>query len=248
MPRRKIPSLLAAVLLAALTANASDFWQTKNWNNWSKDACEKLLTESPWARTWTGTYSVILGRVERPVYGVPTPSSNDLVYTVQIRSALAIREAIVREQQLSQKYDKMNGDQRKAFDSWAGQILNQGSQDPIIVRVDLSKGADLDAFVQPGEILHASLVTDDGAQISATSVHLDQSTKTFDASFPRVIDGVPAIKDGQKYFSIQFQSPQVLVVDGRNIPVQPEEVKTPAQSVQVKFDLSKMLVNGKASY
>jgi hypothetical protein len=236
MPRRKIPiiGVLAVAFLAAIAANAMEFWDSKNWNKWSKDACEKLLTESPWAHSWTGVYSATLGRIERPQYGIPGPTQNDLVYLVQIRSALPVREAAVREEQLSENYSKMTVDKRKVFDAWAARVLNQTPEEPIIVRVDLTRGADLDAFEKPGETLHISLVADDGAQISATSVQLNRSAEYLDVSFPRVVAGAPAIKLGQKSFSIEFESPPVSV--------------TPAQSVKVKFDLSKMLVNGKPNF
>jgi hypothetical protein len=53
------------------------------------------------------------------------------------------------------------------------------------------------------------------------------------------MSGAPVIKDGQKGFSIRFQSPQLLIMGEVNIPAQP---------VKVKFDLGKMLVNGKLNY
>jgi hypothetical protein len=248
MPRHKIPLLLviAATLLAAISASATEFWDSKTWNTWSKNECEKLLTESPWTHSWTGVYSVILGRIDRPLdVGL---HSNDLIYTIQIRSSLPIREALIREQQLSQNYNKMNADKRKVFDAWTVQKLDQKPDDPILVRVDLTKGAALSAFDQTGQNLSLSLVTEDGIRISPTLVEFNTLFKTFDATFPRLNEGVPAFKGGQKYFSIEFQSPQVLAVDSLNVPIQPAQVMTPTQSVKVKFDLTKMLVNGKPNF
>jgi hypothetical protein len=248
MTRRQIATFAAIAVLVALTANASEFWQTENWQKWSKDGCQKLLTESPWAHTWSGVYAANLGPHDRLPGLVQPGDKNDIFYTIQLRSSLPIREALIREQQLSQNYNKMNADKRKAFDAWTVQKLDQKPEDPILVRVDLTKGAAFSAFDQTGRTLDLSLVTDDGTRISATLVEFNQLFRTFDATFPRSIEGVPIFKDGQKHFSIEFQSPQVLVVDSQDVPIQPKQVMTPEQSVQVKFDLTKMLVNGKPNY
>jgi|CZKC01.1.fsa_nt_gi hypothetical protein len=56
--------------------------------------------------------------------------------------------------------------------------------------------------------LDASLVTDDGSQVKPIRVDMSEKmTHTFDLIFPRMKDGVPLIKEGQKQFSVQFQSP-----------------------------------------
>src|ERR1017187_10501229 len=88
--------------------------------------------------------------------------------------------------------------------------------------------------------LDASLVTDDGSRAKPISVDMSEKmTHTFDLIFPRMKDGVPLIKEGQKQFSVQSQSPQLLYVVGINIA---------SRRVRVDFDLSKMLVGGKLNY
>jgi hypothetical protein len=88
--------------------------------------------------------------------------------------------------------------------------------------------------------LDASLVTDDGSQVKPIRVDMSEKmTHTFDLIFPRMKDGVPLIKEGQKQFSVQFQSPQILYFVGINIA---------SRRVRVDFDLSKMLVGGKLNY
>jgi hypothetical protein len=167
-----------------------------------------------------------------------------LVYSVQLRSSLPLRQAIVRQQQIDQKYDKMSAGQRTEFDTRAEQILNRKYDDTIIVHMDFSKGgadvgADLRRFAQMRETLHVTLVTDDGVATSALRTDLSSSGGGFDSMFPRSTNGASVIKEGQKAFSIRFQSPQILIMNEVNIPAQP---------VEVKFDLSKMLVNGKLNF
>jgi hypothetical protein len=60
-----------------------------------------------------------------------------------------------------------------------------------------------------------------------------------DLYFPRVTNGAPAIKDAQKQFSLQFQTPQYL--DTKGVNVMPRRVT-------INFDLTKMLVDGKPNY
>ena len=54
MSRRCISAVLAVAILAALTVDASDFWISKDWKQWSKGECESLLANSPWAHIWRG--------------------------------------------------------------------------------------------------------------------------------------------------------------------------------------------------
>src|SRR5271154_4238294 len=95
---RKISAVLAFALLIALAASASDYWLTKDWKQWSKDECTAILTESPWTHTWR---SGDLGA--------------EIVCAIQLRSSLPVREAIVRQLQFEQKYDKLSADQRSSF-------------------------------------------------------------------------------------------------------------------------------------
>ena len=62
------------------------------------------------------------------------------MFAVQLRSALPIRQAIVRQLQLQQKYDKMNDTQRSEFDKQAEQILIRSYDNAILVHVDFSRG------------------------------------------------------------------------------------------------------------
>jgi hypothetical protein len=246
IPRRNIQILIAVLTLAALTASATDFWLAKDWKQWSKSESAGLLVESPWAHVWRGGNDQRINPSNdstantRPVVGY------GLVYAVQLRSSLPIRQALVRQQQLDQKYDKMTDAQRSAFDTRAAQILDRKFDDAILVHVDFSEGGagpnlatDLREFAQKRENLHVSLLTSDGARIAASRVDVSPREAAFDAIFPRMVNGAPAIKEGDKGFSIQFQSPQLLIVG---------DVTLPAQPVEVKFDLSKMMVAGKLNY
>jgi hypothetical protein len=245
---------LSVALLATLTASATDFWLTKDWRQWSKRECGAMLADSPWARTWKG------GRPETLDAAVDINSrtglsadsgvgEGDLLrYTIQLRSSLPARQAIVRPLQLDQKYDKMTDARRSEFDAQAARILDRNFGDTILVHVDfagISTGASgvlapqRYAIVHHKENLRASLLTENGTEIKASRVDVDPAAFTFDAVFPRLADGAPAIKNGQKQFSFRFQSPLILLAQRQDIP---------AQTVQVRFDLDKMVVNGNPNF
>ena len=239
MPRHKISVSFAILTLAALAASATDFWLTKDWHQWSKGDCDNLLLESPWSHVWRY-------RAESSDPNIPHAMLDQLFFSVQLRSALPIREAMVRQFQLDQKYDKMNDAARKAFDAKAEPILNRSYDDRILVHVDFSQsnGSDLLQGALRGEIAAGdfapALVTDDGAQVAPIRVDMsEKNTHVFDLIFPRVKDAAPLIKDGQKQFSVQFQSPAVNYFEGFHIS---------SRRVRVDFDLSKMILNGKLSY
>ncbi len=115
MPRRKIPILPPVLTFAALTANATDFWLTKNWHQWTKDECTTILNDSPWTRT-------------------------EGSYIAQLRSSLPIREAIVRQLEIAQQYDQKTAAQQKAFDDAAGTILHASYDKTILVRLYFLQG------------------------------------------------------------------------------------------------------------
>ncbi len=227
MPRRKILTVLAVTLLIALTASASDFWLTKDWKQWSKDECATILAESPWAHTWRSG-----------------DLSTEIICAIQLRSSLPVREAIVRQLQFEQKYDKLSADQRSSFDSQAAQILNRTYDDTILVQVNFSGDAatrivpDLHAYVQrSGGSLNAALITDDGTPVPPTQVDWSPKVSGFVLRFPSLTNGVPTVKEGQKQFAVQFQIPPAGV-----------STAAPTRHVHVEFDLGKMLVGGKLSY
>jgi hypothetical protein len=237
LPRRKIPILLmAATVLVAVSASASDFWLAKDWKQWSGHECSVLLTESPWTHTWRAGPEFRHNDANPGATGVMVGPEDQMMYVVQVRSSLPVRQALIRRQQLELNYDKMSGDEQKAFDAKATKILDRSYDDFVLVHVDFSgtagRGAletQIRVLAQKPERLRALLIAEDGFKLGPSRVDPSLQDATFDAIFPRVVNGVPVVQDGQKRFSIQFQSPS-------------------NQVVRVEFDLSKMLVNGKPSF
>lgn len=241
MPRLKTSTVLIAfiALLVTVTASASDFWLSKDWKQWSKADCESLLLESPWSHVWRY-------RAQPHDPNLPPAAGDQLYFSIQLRSSAPVREAMVRQLQLDQKYDKMGGEQRNAFDAKAAPILGRSYDDLILVHVDYSHSdgnaslrAAVHNWISHGD-LDASLVTEDGSPVTPIRVDISPIPNyAFDMIFPRAKAGAALVKDGQKQFSVQFQSPTISYFEG--LQIAPRRVK-------VDFDLSKMGFDGKLSY
>lgn len=105
----------------------------KSYLEWSKGEAEKILNQSPWAITQE--VRIRYAGEARPVAGGPSPTSGsthrsdqntissggaeapvDFQFTLRLRSALPVRQALVRLKQIDAKYDKMSEKERAAFD------------------------------------------------------------------------------------------------------------------------------------
>jgi hypothetical protein len=94
---------LGAVLIIALVGLAAtqEVWE-QPYQNWTKKDIEKIAGDSPWAQT----------KQAENTLGYSTYAA----VTLRLRSALPIRQALLRLKQLDAKYDKMNANERAAFD------------------------------------------------------------------------------------------------------------------------------------
>lgn len=105
-----IPAALAAVLGVFVLASAQN-WSKKSYKQWSRTDCEQILNDSPWA----------LKHAQRTG---GSDAGRDSVITARLRSALPIREALVRQMEIDNKYDKMSPADKEAFDAKTKPILD----------------------------------------------------------------------------------------------------------------------------
>src|SRR5580693_4334742 len=145
--RRYFATALAILAVAVLTVHAEDFWVKKDWTKWSKDECNKMLTDSPWARTWTKS-QVNVGAALPSASGDARESTQgennvELHYSIQFRSALPIRRAFVRQAQISNKYDSMDEAHKKVFDAQTQAMLAKTFDDVILVHVEYASNSQI---------------------------------------------------------------------------------------------------------
>ena len=151
------------VLVFALVATMPSFGQKflqKPYTEWSQEEAQKVLKESGWATEYQseeglaaaqsqqqgresvdnnrGTYR---GNQGRPEYPVPVAA--------RLHSALPIRQAMVRLQQLSANYDKMSAEDKAKFDESKAKFLDCAICKGYYV-VTLSKWKDTSTSVTDG--------------------------------------------------------------------------------------------------
>ena len=94
--------VLMALLLAA-TAFAQGFWQKKAPGAWTSRECEMLLTDSPWAKSRT-IGDVLIEDLEKAGSIEGREGRPWITYTARFWSATPVRQAFVRQRQLSKDF------------------------------------------------------------------------------------------------------------------------------------------------
>jgi hypothetical protein len=227
-------AFLSILCLAVPLAAMGDFWVKKPYQNWSAEETRRVLEESPWATTLT------LGAVQ-----TATPSSRShnaemetdpsISYILQFRSALPIREAQVRSSQLNSHYDKMNPEQKAAFDANAGKFLGVTFPDRVVVAVTFHTNVQEDDSLMRNYWASQSL-----AKLSM-SVYLNTNSErlsllsysfkddTFQFTFPR-----PKQVQPEEKISVEFVHPRIGAIG--------------QQRIFQTFSLRKMLVDGQPAF
>jgi hypothetical protein len=253
----------AILLLSALTASADDFWIKKDWKQWSKDECAKILQDSPWSHKWAKSQ---MGSSQMPgvsganAEGAAGEKTPEMHYSVELQSSLPIREAAVRLSQIGNKYDKMTDSQKKEFDSKADAILNRNYDDVIWIHV--SYGSNLQSFERDmatywkglpvdAPPVDLYLITEHGDRVTPVRFSSPQNgSYAFDLIFPRTKNNEPIVHAGDKILSLQFTHPAIGNQTQRNTtnPSDPSMDVFGEERVLIQFKLDKMMINGKPSY
>ena len=131
---------MAIAAYAGLPVLAQDETPVKPFQQWTKAEVNKILTDSPWARTQAvriqrrGQVRSIAGQTESGTsLGGQTASRKgelssaedpiDYRFPLRLHSALPIRQALVRKEQLKWNYDQKSSAEQKAFDTQAREML-----------------------------------------------------------------------------------------------------------------------------
>jgi hypothetical protein len=254
MNRRNLAGPLAFLALAvvgtivSLAARADGFWEKKEWKQWSKEDVHRMLHDSPWARKFSVGKSIVAnglpsntGAASR---GAAGETREEIDYYFTLRSALPIREALVRDEEIRKKYDKMTDAEKKDFDARQQANLNREYTAEIWVHVDYS--ANLQNFERALAVYWQSLaehsvpldffiITERGDHVGPVRFISPKSGATeFDILFPRMFNNEPTIKDSDKTFTIQFPHPPIYDL--------------PRARGYVAFNAEKMMFNGRLTY
>jgi hypothetical protein len=200
-----------------------DFWQKKDYRQWNDAECKKMLENSPWA----AVYPIGSVSMEPLKGGRNSTSPNDLnhentprvEYHVQIRSALPIRQAVVRQALIKQKYDQMTPDQKKAIDQQTEKYLAGNYQDRIALYVGFGaniKDDDTNLATywqrQTTDMLKNTvyLINDRGVRVPLLAYVVNGgAAREFEFDFPREFNGKPVILPEDKSVKLEFIHPIV---------------------------------------
>jgi hypothetical protein len=109
--------LYLAAIFAFAFATSAQSPLNQDWTKWSSDTCTKILTASPWVTT-----------------AQPQDPKNSR--RAALVSSLLVREAMLRQEQIRQKYDTMSPKKRKEFDEQNATCLGDPRySNYIVVRV-----------------------------------------------------------------------------------------------------------------
>jgi len=120
-----VPVALAVVAsVAGVAGQKEPPWVAKDWTKWTSTDCLEVLNASPWVIV--KHYRGLPKSNAEPVFGT---------YMIQLCSALPIRQALLRQEQLESHYDKMDTQQRAKFDQIHSTESSAGDSGPIVIDV-----------------------------------------------------------------------------------------------------------------
>jgi hypothetical protein len=108
-----IVCLFALCWGVATSAYGQRAWEKKPYQQWSMSDVLNILTNSPWAQTQDEEV-----RID---YGLPP---NSYTAIIRLRSALPIRQALLRQKQLLMNYDKFSSADKTRFDHETSEFLS----------------------------------------------------------------------------------------------------------------------------
>jgi len=185
------------------------------------------------------------------VSGAAREANPSITYTIQLRSALPIRQALVRLQQIERKYAKMSAEERQKFDQTASGFLTASFPDSVVVHVEYGANAplferSLAQYWQTSnreELKRSMYVFVPGKEkIPALKLIMGRGdSRGFEMVFPRTVNGKPLLDSAAKTLAIEFDAPQM------------EDAPVPGglasgiriRRILVEFKVAKMLVSGK---
>jgi hypothetical protein len=206
--------LLTSLLVAG---QEKEFWDKKDYTQWSERECKRLLTDSPWAKSYTLARAVI-EPLSSPGSDLAREAAPRIQYVAQFRSALPIRQALVRISQIKQKYDRMGLEQKREFDRSAEQFLAKSFADAVVLYVSFSSNVQI---YERDLIRHWQFQTQDmvknyihligygGERVAPLGYTFIEASRAFQLIFPRQHNGRPLIGPADKSLRLEFQHPRI---------------------------------------
>jgi len=240
---KKMQCLLIAVLFLAtvVAAPKGEFWEKKDYKQWSQKEVTRMLEKSPWAQQFTNQ-GVEIGSMDGDAMDGAQPY---IKYQIQFRSAQPIRQAIVRQMALNQKYDSLSSEQKQQFDKSAEAFLSVDVSNAVVVYITYeTNNNEYDRQLarhwqsQSVDLLknYVYLSSDTGDKVPIANYYVDEGGgRSFQFIFPREVNGNPIVdpmKD--KSLKLEFTYPVIGKLGNGN--------------AFMEFKLEKMIFAGNVAY
>jgi hypothetical protein len=224
-------------------------WLTKVWTQWTADDCIYVLNGSPW----------ILQTIENlPGNG---PLSDYRMSLVQLRSALPIRQALLRQIQLQKHYDQMAAREKQEFDrkySVQLPVVESGNVVVVIRNGSVEPPQPLkrndphpDIRVGPQVARQAALLSNGTFVLPIETMEsnfhftqINEFTNQFEYVFPRAVGGKPLFLPSDSSLTISLGAP--LVADKKTAKVEVHDFQD--SGMVLSFKISDLMYKGKLEY
>jgi hypothetical protein len=252
--------LLGCVSFSSAAQSPAKLPVSLDWAHWTKEECDAVWTQSAWAsrkQFWSKPLSASVVWSQVPV----APKS------VELRSALPVREAILRGEQLESHYDELSPEQKLAFDKKYPRDMIEHENDPILLYIE-NDGGNVESYTRESNIhpsgwemghhtphpaAQMALKLPDGTlvmPIKTEALQDDTDKNRIMYSFPRIINGKPVLSVNDQYLTFLFG--QALNGGGRIRPLQnPKKFRVASDWMdpyQVSFQVKDLIYDGKLEY
>jgi len=230
-------------------ASAQQFWDKKNFEDWSRDECKRMLENSPWVGKWD-TAEVVFAPVSRQT-DMGTEANRQINYLAQIRSALPMRRAVVQMAYLTatRKAPFTPAEKQKMRAQSTG-FLDVDFSNYVVVHVTYASNIpEVDRQLarywqqQTSETVKDSMFLSGSNGKKVAAIHyevLPGAGREFEVTFPRNIEGAPIVNEADKGLAFEFMHPSIN---------DPQSQQSPqSQRVLMQFKLKEMVSNGKLVY
>jgi hypothetical protein len=199
--------ILILLLITIPIALGADFWEKKEYKEWKDRECIKMLTDSPWAKS----YNISQGSDPSSSLDGNLPV---IRYTARFNSALPVRQATIRMSQIANKYDDLPAEQQQQFDQTANKYLATSFSDIILIQVEFTTNV---RSHQIPLINHWQQATTEHIK-NSTYLYGSKDNKvplmefvppqgnsaTFQFIFPRQYEGQPIVTPEDKSMKLEF--------------------------------------------
>lgn len=251
--------VLIVVFLSAAFAADKQFWAHKPYEQWSQAECQKMLHDSPWAKTITMRQPTM--RALSRGFGRTASADNgtgertpEVEYTAQLRSARPLREGYIRLKEIQSHYDSMPDDAKSKTKGAFEQYLSQQFDDKIVVVVEYGSNLpEIDSVLANywqsrtlDQVRNTTLLSGpDGDRVAPIAYVAGRGAgREFEFVFPRNAAAAQAHPDTPLAF--EFIPPPPF--DGTTPPLTAGPGLALTDRLYFKFQPKEMLVDGKVSY